>query len=156
MPLGSQEHSIADCPQAATLQHHTDTMGHHGEILDRLERHSERQTLALEQIAEQGAIVKTHEKRIDRHDVMFDEIFRKARGCASDIDTVSHRVSVIELTHATEAGESRAEIDGSKFWDNVKIQLVPCVLVTILYLLWLIDKFGVIENIVKYFREMKG
>jgi hypothetical protein len=142
-------HSIENCPQAPVLAEHGFQMERHGEILDRLERHSERQTTALEQIAEQGAIVKSHEKRLDEHREEIDIIFNKHR-------KLDDRVQGLEKINAESIGEKRAERrfekrtteDGKRLWTFLeRLQLVTPILLVIGGILVVCDKFDVFQKI---------
>jgi hypothetical protein len=144
-----QDYRIKDCPQSATLKAHGDLMQYYGEILARLERHSERQTEALEDIAKQGAMVINHEKRLDRVDISFDMAFQKIR-------TVDSRVREIELKNAEETGVGKVADEKKKFTSALKIELVTPALVLIFFIFWTFDKFGFFVWIAQLAREMKG
>lgn len=121
-------HTVADCPQQPTLTH--------------LVQLGERTASALEQIAEQGAMVMSHEKRLDKMDLNVNELYS--------------RVRKVELKHAEEAGIEKVEDVRTKFWTEVKLRLLPSVLAGIFFLCWVFDKWGVVEKIVNLWNEMKG
>ena len=155
-PLGSQQHNIEECPQAPTLKAHGDMMQYHGDILTRLERHSERQTEALEDIAKQGAMVISHEKRLDRAEATFDVVFQKIRGVDDKYTGIDNRVRVMELKAAEETGIEKVEEEKKRFWTAVKVQNSTPLLVIIFFFFWVLDKWNVFAWLASLFHAMNG
>lgn len=158
-------HTLEDCPQNPTLAQIQST-------LKRLDAHGERTAVALESIAAQGAILGSHEKRLDKHDVDFREMFsrindeRKLDKLAADVESVAARVVALEKDHAKEAGAEAVEAlaldaarEKTKFWTEFKIRMITPVMLATVILLWLIGKWELVQRvaaIVREFRELFG
>ena len=146
-------HSLDDCP-------HNPTFEHFGKTLERLESHAERQALAMEEIARNSAITESHEKRLDKVDHDFRELFGRVRimenkkADQSHVVAIDDRVRTIETVHATESGSKKVVEEQTKFWDGVKQQVTPFALSGFIFLIWLMDRFNVPVSLGKLWKEM--
>lgn len=127
------DHTLEDCP-------HNPTFVHIAKMLDRLDAHTERAAIAMEEMAKQGAIVNNHEARLNKHDLDFREAFR--------------RIQVTELYQAKEKGAEAVIEKQTKFWDGVKQQVTPFALSGFIFIIWLLDKFNVPVSLGKLWKEM--
>lgn len=128
-------HSLEECPQNPTIGRIEDT-------LSRLDAHGERTAVALETIAAQGILVSQHEKRLDKHDEHFNELFT--------------RVRKVELKDAKDLGAKTVENKSNRFWDQIKTNLVPYVIGSVFLFFYTMDKYDVFQKIAKIYKEMKG
>lgn len=141
-------HSLAECPQNPTLEHIVKT-------LDRFALQGERTASALEEIAAQGVAVANHEKRLDKHDLDFRELFSRVNDQAR-LDMVESRVASLELKHAKEAGIEEVEVEQKKFWAGIKTQLVPYIPMLALFTLYVLDRFGLVLKVLELWQKFKG
>jgi len=121
-------HTVADCPQDPKI--------------NRLEAVLDRVVTALETIAEQGAIVSGHEKRLDKHDKDLSEVFS--------------RIRKVELVHAHDAGVEEVTSTEKKFWESVKIQLADKLLLLGIFVVLIADKFNIGMWAAKLWKEIFG
>jgi hypothetical protein len=128
-------HPLEDCP-------HNETFRHIGETLGRLDRHTERTAIAMEEMAAQGAILKNHEARLNVHE--------------KDIDEAFERIRVVERKHDKEDGIQVVKKQRAKFWDGIKQQTTPYAFTVLFFVLWLADRFNVFQFFCRMFKEMKG
>jgi hypothetical protein len=105
-----------------------------------LDDSSARTAIALEQIAAQGVMVASHEKRLDKHSADLGEAFTRLRS--------------IELRHAEDHGAEEITGERKKFWTALKIQLAPYVMFAVFFTGWASDKFGLFQKIAKLYHEM--
>jgi uncharacterized coiled-coil protein SlyX len=153
----SDTHTVEDCPQVPTLQMF-------GETLRRLEAHSERQTFALETIAEQGATIKAQGSAITQINHDLNEVFGQVRHLDDrlrhiEIDgskNLDKRVIELETAHAREQGIDYVYGEKKKFWTAIKIQLAQSVVVGIFIIVWTIDKFNIAQYVAKIIGVAKG
>lgn len=162
MPL----HDINDCPQTPTLSQIQDT-------LKRLDAHGERTAVALESIAAQGAILGSHEKRLDKHDLDLREVFNrvndehKLTDLTVAVRGVAARVEALELAQAKEEGveETEARIEAQqeavalvdkKFWTDLKLKLLNPIIFSVFFLAWLVEKYGLATKLKALLKEFKG
>jgi hypothetical protein len=148
-------HPVEDCP-------HNDTFRHISETLNRLDRHTERSAIAMEEMAAQSAIIRNHEARLTEQHKNINEAFVRIRTLEDttvsdeEFQKVRHKVSKLELRHARESGVEMVEEKHEKFWDDMKCKSTPFAFTFMFLLLWLSDKFNVFQNIAKWLKEMKG
>lgn len=148
-------HPLEDCP-------HNETFMHISATLKRLDRHTERSAIAMEEMAAQGAILKNHEVRMEKQDKDIGEAFSRIRiledttVSVEDFDKVRHKVSKMELQHAKEYGADEVIEKQQEFWSGVKQQVTANALMGMLFIIWLVDKFNVAQAIAKLWKEMKG
>jgi len=121
-------HTINDCPQDPKIH--------------RMEKILDRVVVALETIAEQGAIVSGHEKRLDKHDKELFEVFS--------------RIRKVELVHAHDAGVEEVTSTEKKFWESVKIQLADKLLLLGIFVILVADKFNIGMWVAKFWKEIFG
>lgn len=146
-------HPIDDCL-------HNETFMHISATLKRLDRHTERTAIAMEEMAAHGAIIRNHEARINKHDVDISEAFGQLRmlqdttASVEDIDQIRLRVHAVEIRHATEAGAEEIVGDRRRFWDGIKQQMATNVLVWLGFAIWTIDRFNVAQKITSLFKKM--
>lgn len=158
-------HTLLNCPQNPVLLNMTLT-------LRRLDAHTERTAIAMEAIAAQGAIIGSHEKRLDKNDLDTREVFKrlndttKADKLTSEVVALEGRVTLLEKAHAKEEGaeeiEARLEAqqeeankEKRKFWTELKIKLITPVMFTLFFSLWLIDKWSLAEKFKALLREFQ-
>jgi len=159
-------HAIEDCPQNPTLAHIQST-------LERLDKHGERTAAALESIARQGAILGSHEKRLDKHDMDLREFFnrvndeRKLNLLTLELKDVAARVTSLEMAHAKEAGEEIVETkiqmrregderERKKFWTELKIRMITPIMFGLFFALWLIDKWNLVLKFKELLKDFRG
>jgi len=140
--------SLAECSQTQTFEQIKET-------LRRLDAHGERTAVALEHIAEQGAIVAQHEKRLDKHDLDLREVFHRVND-QDRLERVELKVAELEKKVAKEEGAEAVVEEKKKFWTDVKLQLVTPALAGSFFLLWLIDKMGFLTRLLSLWREFAG
>lgn len=128
-------HSTNDCI-------HNETFDHISKTLDRLDNHTERAAVAMEEMAKQSVIISNHERRLGDHDAAFREAFS--------------RVRILEELKNRYVGAEKVIEKRQKFWDGVKQQVTPYAIVGLIFMFWLIDKFNVTQFLSKMFKEMKG
>jgi hypothetical protein len=128
-------HPIEDCPHNPTFMHISKT-------LDRLDSHTERAAIAMEEMAAQGAILANHEARLNKHDLDLREVFG--------------RVRIVENFQSKEEGAEEVVEKQQKFWDGVKQQVTPYALIGAVFIIYLLDKFNVSIFLAKVWKEMKG
>ena len=121
---------------------HTETFMQIRDTLTRLDRHTERSAIAMEEMAAQGAILKNHEQRLNKNE--------------ADIDEVFERVRTVERRHDKEEGIQIVKKQQAKFWDGIKQQTTPYAFTVLFFLLWLSDRLNVFTTITKWFKEFKG
>lgn len=142
-----------DCVQGPTFKVIDNT-------LSRLEEHSERNTIALEEIARQGAMVMNHEKRLDKFDGELNQSFGQLRTlenyCRVELTIISNRVSTIERRNAREDGVEEVTGEQKKFWSLMKQRLVGPLMVGAFFLIWVFDRLDICVKIAKLFNEMRG
>ena len=131
MPL----HPIEDCP-------HNETFLHIGKTLDRVDRHTERVAIAMEQMAQHSIIIDLHEKRLDKHDQDFRESFDRLRK--------------VEKHTFKEEGAEIILTDRHMFWNGVKQQLAPYLLLIGVFLILVFDKFNLGGRAAKLWKEVMG
>lgn len=165
---------------------HNETFRSISKSFDRLEKISDRSAVAMEKIAEQGAILVNYGERIHKNEQDITEAFKQIRVldqyAASDEDVkgliarvtsletdrvtgedfrkLSERVQVIEYRHveeqAVEAVEEKIEERQWQFWAEMRKQFTPYVAVGLFFVFWLIDRYGVLQWVVKMLKEFKG
>lgn len=148
-------HKIEDCP-------HNPTFDAFGKTLDRLEGHAARQADAMEDIAKNTVIIETHEKRLDKHDQDFREVFgrvrilenEKAEKC--DVDFLRQKVTANEIKHAAENGAKKVQDRNKRFWDAIRVELSSKAVFFILMTMWVIDKYNILQLLLSWFKEFKG
>jgi hypothetical protein len=140
-------HTPEDCFQTEALREIQYSLKHITPVIKRLEDQGERTARALELIAEQGAIVGSHEKRLDKQDKDLSEAFRRInenqdttnrvlsaatqaaeldkRQLAARLDEIMHEISDIKVRLAKEDGAEEVIQEKKKFWDQVKVALSP-------------------------------
>lgn len=131
--MSGEKHFIDECPQAPTINHIV-----HG--VTKLEKISERTALALEKIAEQGALITSHDHRIEKLERDADECFARLRP--------------IERIHAKEEGMEEVEAEGRKFWTDVKLKLLNPILLGIFFVFWAMDKYSGFQMLSKLWHAM--
>lgn len=133
---GSENH---DCSRGKEFEMISDT-------LDRFDKHIERQTAALEKIAEHSAIVSGHEKRLDsvEHDMN------------AEPGGLFSRIREIELWKARTEKEQEIDQENHSFWLNVKKNLAPYVIGLVFFTIYLMDKYNVILLLNKLWKEFKS
>ena len=127
-------HAIEECPHNETFQHFTST-------LERLDKHTERSAIAMEEIARQGVTIFNHEVRLNKHDEDLKEAFGRFR--------------TLEEFKALETGKETIVVEKRLFWNGVKQQMVPYVVIVCWFLFWMVDKFNVVTWFTKLFKEMR-
>ena len=144
----ANNHEIADCPQGPTI--------------DKMARVLDRVVVALETIAEHGARVTGLEKQVEKNDHDLREVFGRVRiiengkAEATEVKAVDLRIRNIELAHAVENGAEEVIEKSSKFWDGVKIQLADKLILFIIFVLVVADKFNVFVWLHKLWKELLG
>lgn len=139
---------------------HNETFMHISATLKRLDRHTERTAIAMEEMAAQGAIIKNHEARINKHDVDISEAFGQLRmlqdttASVEDIDQIRLRVHTIEIGRATAAGAEEIIGERRRFWDGIKQQMTTNLLLWVGFAIWTIDRFNVAQKIAVLFKKM--
>lgn len=133
---------IEECPQATTIVAIEGTLRELKSTNDRLEVHSIRQTQALEQIAAQGITVQNHERRLDIIDKNLDEIYP--------------RIRKIEILHAEEKGAEKVTDKQEQFWTELRLKLVTPLVIAAFFIMWVLDKIGAIEWLVRNIQDFKG
>ena len=170
-------HTIIDCPQNPVLASINQTLARWDKRMDRQDDLMERQAAALETLAAQGAIVAGHEKRLDKHDIDFREMFSRINDekrldkLTTDLETLAAKVIVLEKVHAKEEGEeivearvqARIDEDASidkKFWTEFKIRMITPVsgafFFTVGFVLWLADRYDLLVWLRTLISEYKG
>lgn len=129
------EHTLADCPHNPTFEHIAQT-------LNRLDAHTLRQAVAMEEIARQGVTINNHEMRIVKN--------------TKDISSAWAAIREIETRHATEDGKEEVIEEQQKFWAGVKQQFTGPAIVGLFFILWLADKFNIPVALAKLWKEMRG
>ena len=152
MALGHD--NIKECVQSETLGAIKMTLESFSKSQSDLVRQGERTAVALETIAEQGAMVANHEKSIDRHEKRLEkhddyigEAFKRLR----DIEKKGSLEDGISTGKRIVINERRGGIA-----EKVKLSFVNYIPLAAFFLIWLIEKCGVFIWIAKSFREMKG
>ncbi len=96
----------------------------------------------LSVISEQGAQIQSLIMRAD---------------CAqNDMDQAFRAIRRIDLRHAREDGADKVETEQKAFWAGMRQRSTPFVFTLLFFLLWLGDKFNVVQFFAKMFKEMKG
>lgn len=141
-------HTLAECPQNPTLDHIMTT-------LTRLDAHGERTARALEAIAAQSVAVEGHEKRLDKHDQDFRELFSRVNDQVR-IERVEERVFELEKKHAREDGADEVIEEQKKFWTGVKTQLTPYAPAAVFFVFYLLDRFGIFLKALELWKEFSN
>lgn len=159
MPNPQPHYSPSDCGQTQTFAQIEAT-------LRRLDAHGERTAVALEHIAEQGAMVAGHEKRLDKHDLDFREMFNRIND-QSRLEKVEAKVHELEKKLAGEEAaeeleaqiQARIEADDTikkKFWTDVKVRMITPATAVLFFAIWLIDKWDLVLKLKMLMAEFKG
>jgi uncharacterized coiled-coil protein SlyX len=149
MPASALPHiSPSECIQVQTFEQIQAT-------LRRLDAHGERTAVALEQIAQQGAMVAGHEKRLDKHDKDFQELFSRVNDPTWK-ERTEQRVTALELKLAKDEGAEEVVEKHEKFWTEVRLKLVTPIVTVAFLALWLADRTGTITKLVALWREFNG
>lgn len=149
----NDNHNLEDCPHNPTFEHFEKT-------LKRLEDHGERTAVAMEKLAENSAIVASQGEIIKTLSHDLRELFGRVRmienGKAdqSDYKAIDIRVRTIELSHAEENGEDKVIEKKTKFWENVKVQLADKLILFIIFVLVVADKFNIFIICSKLWEEV--
>lgn len=149
------DHNLEDCPHNPTFEHIIGT-------LKRLDTHGERTAVAMEELARNSAVVDGLSKQVDKNEHDLREVFGRVRmienGKAevSDVKAIDVRVKAIELVHAKEDGSEELIEKKYKFWENVKIQLADKLILFIIFVLVVADKFNVFVWLHKLWKELLG
>jgi len=141
-------HTVADCPQNPTLDHIMKS-------LDRFATQGERTATALEEIAAQSVAVANHEKRLDKHDLDFRELFSRVND-EKRLASVEERVADLEMKHAKEAGAVEVETEQKKFWAGVKTQMAPYLPFAIFLALYVLDQHGLVLKVLELWNKFNG
>ena len=131
MPL----HPLEECPHNPTFEHITKT-------LDRLDSHTERAAVAMEEMAKQGAILSNHEHRLNTYEGDLRECFGRLRA--------------VEQVQAKDRGATEVVVRQKRFWDQIKIRLSPYLISTVIFLIYLVDRLDLGGRIAKLWKEMNG
>jgi len=148
MPQAALAHNIDVCAQTQTFEQIKET-------LRRLDAHGERTAIALEHIAEQGAIVAQHEKRLDKHDIDLREVFHRVND-QERLERVEQKVAELEKKVAKEEGAEEVAVEKKKFWTDLKLQLATPIMVAAFFFLWLTGKLEIAAKLLKLWREFAG
>jgi hypothetical protein len=129
------QHALADCPHNPTFEHMIKT-------LDRLDSHTERTAVAMEEMAKQGAILANHEHRLNTYE--------------SDLREAFGRLRTVEQTQAKDQGADEVIGEQRKFWAQVKVALTPKILSLAIFAIYLVDRLNVGAKLAKLWKEMNG
>ena len=149
MPASALPHiSPSECIQVQTFEQIQAT-------LRRLDAHGERTAVALEQIAQQGAMVAGHEKRLDKHDIDLRECFSRVNDNAR-LERLETKVADLEVKLAKDEGAESVVEKHEKFWTEVRLKLITPIITVAFLALWLADRTGTITKLVALWREFNG
>ena len=146
-------HQIEECP-------HNETFVHIAKTLDRLDEHTLRSAVAMEEIAKQGILIASHEKRLDGHQKDLREAFIRVKALEqtaaldSDMTAVRSRVEIIELWHAKELGAEEVVEKEKTFWNGIKQQLAPYLLTAGIFAVLVFDKLDIGGKLAKLWHEV--
>jgi hypothetical protein len=133
------QHAIEECPQAP--------------VINDMKTLLARVAVALEDIAAQGVMVKSHEKRLDKHDDNVEDLYSLIRELMGEIEAIN-------VKHAREAGAAKVIEAQAGFWRKVKISLAPymvgVVVGTAMFSFYLMDRFNVAQHLAKWWKEFKA
>jgi nitrate reductase alpha subunit len=152
-------HLIEECPQADRIQAVSET------LLD-LKESNQRVAIALETLAARGAQVDSHEKHLDTHDTQINAAFAQIR-------ENDKRLIILEIKKSEWEGEKKAkeeitsvvekekekvriavEKDSQKIWTLLeKLQLLTPVLLTVGFILYILEKFKLPSRLIALIRE---
>lgn len=128
-------HPIDDCPHNPTFEHIAKT-------LDRLDSHTERTAVAMEEMAKQGAILNNHEHRLNTYEKDLRECFGRLR--------------VVEQEQAKDQGAEEVVGQQRKFWDQVKVKLSPYLVSAVIFAIYIVDRVNLGGRLAKLWKEMNG
>lgn len=148
MPHAALAHHTEVCTQTQTFEQIKET-------LRRLDAHGERTAIALEHIAEQGAIVAQHEKRLDKHDLDLREVFHRVND-QDRLERVEQKVAELEKKVAKEEGAEEVAVEKKKFWTDLKLQMATPIMVAVFFTLWLIGKLEIVAKLLRLWKEFTG
>ena len=156
-PVTPSVHSSVNCPN-------TPQLGYVRDALSRLEKFSERQALAMEEIARNSVLVSKHEKQLDQNSDNTRELFLRMREVEQNkaplgyVESLEKRIRLIEKEHDIEEGVESAleQKEDDSFWTNVKRMSAPYVLPTAIMIIYVLDKFNIPQNVAKIVKEIKG
>lgn len=130
--MPEKAHESSGCNQIPVFDRISLNFNHINETLTRLDGHGERTAVALEAIAAQGAIVASHEKRLDSHDAALGEVFQRTR--------------VIELAREHYLGAEGVREQDKAFWDRIKVKMVPYVIAVGGFGLFVLERTGLLDK----------
>ena len=147
-------HTVLDCPQNPTFNHIQDS-------LKRLESHSARTADAMEKMAANSATLDSHSQKLREHDTAFIEVFNWRREFVDkqDGDFRANLARIVELekaqavTAAVDHVVEEKEAKDERFWSEVKIKLLTPIITAVFFAIWIIDKMGAAEWLLKAFKE---
>jgi len=141
----SPEHILADCPQNPTLIHIMKT-------LDRLDGHGERTALAMEKMAENSATINAHADKLKQHDTAFIELFNWRRDFTEKVNELEKQQAV---NNAVEEVVDAIDEKKFKFWTiaEAKLKIATPFIITIFFIVWVIDKTGFAISLLKLIKE---
>jgi hypothetical protein len=96
----------------------------------------------LSVISEQGAQLRSITSRVDDNE--------------RDLQIAFKSIRRIDLRHAHEDGAEDIVKEHSQFWNGIKQQSTPYAFTVLFFVLWLADKFNVIQFFAGMFKQMKG
>lgn len=113
---------------------------------------------AMEEIAAHGATITNLSQRTTKVEKDITEAFGEIRGKASSVlvHSIDKRVLEIEMKHMRESGIKKAETRNAAWWSAFKQKSMPTVIAVTLFVVYLIDRFGVATKVAKLWQEFKG
>jgi hypothetical protein len=151
-------HNIKECPQSPVIADQGKSLSRLEESYSSMATDYKRVAIALETLAERGAQVDSLELRTNKLVGDLDECF----GLYRDADK---RLIAIELKAAEYKGkqegkkevENQVREEGKRFWTLLeRLQLLTPILICCGFILYLLEKFGVIIWVVKQFQCFTG
>lgn len=150
------------CIQDKVIIEIQNTLSYFKEAEGRREGREERMLIAMENVAAHGATLEGLSVSSLRHDKDIQEAFIQIRALEQstasslDMEVIKKKVETFELRHAEEHGERRVQARTTKFWDGVKQQVTPYVLMGLLFIWWLSDKYDAVQKLFKLYKEFRG
>lgn len=125
---------------------------------ERREQREERMLKAMEEIAAHGATITNLTQRTTKIEKDLTEAFGEIRCKASSVlvHSIDKRVLEIEMKHMRESGIKKAETRSAARWAAFKKRGMPYAISIALFVVYLIDRFGVATKVAKLWQEFKG